>query len=55
MRKVNMITFDLVKKEFKGTKWDEIPKGSVVYTVSTEGTWNSNIANPCQWFKIIVR
>ena len=53
-----MITFDLIKQEFKGTKWDEIPKGSLVFavsTVSTKGVWNSNIANPVQWFKIMTR
>jgi len=55
MRRVNLITFDLIKQEFKETKWDEIPKGSVVFAVSTNGVWNSNIANPLQWFKIMTR
>lgn len=55
MRKVNLITFDLVKQEFKGTKWDEIPKGSLVFATSTRGVWNNREVKEVQAFKIMTR
>ncbi len=50
-----MITYDLVKKEFKGTKWDEIPKGSVVFATSTRGAWDKKGVKEVQAFKIMIR
>jgi len=50
-----MITFDLVKKEFKHTDWQSIPKGSLMFICSTNGVWRNNGIKPIQSYPIKVR
>ena len=42
MRKVNIITYDLIKAEFN---IKDIPKGERINIISTQNVWNSDLKN----------